>query len=401
MYGWAGPGRLGPSEVSVNPVGPKPGSVVRTLSRRELLGVPWREAFQSLPAPALVLGADGALIACNPAARTVLGSGARIGTPCCELLGCRPPGNGPGAGCVSELVRRGDTALAERQILLQDGAAAWLSAARAGTQGEVVVMLSRLAGPGGLPSDVPRLRVRALGHTRLETDEAPLVGEWLSHRPGQLLKYLVCERGRVVTLEELIEVFWPSGGRAAATSVRQAIHTLRDRLEPDRPKGKPSGYVVARTRGYELTPGRVWIDADDFEAHARAGLAALHHGAAERADASLSAAAGAYAGDFLADEPYAEWVLVERERLRDLAAQVLRGLAGLKLEAGEDEIAGGLLQRLAELEPLDMQAQRDLIALMVRRGRHSEALRRYELVRRRYMRAFGSEPDFTLAELTT
>ena len=29
---------------------------------------------------------------------------------------------------------------------------------------------------------------------------------------------------------------------------------------------------------------------------------------------------------------------------------------------------------------------------MLRRGRHSEALRRYELVRRRYKRTFGAEP---------
>ncbi len=79
---------------------------------------------------------------------------------------------------------------------------------------------------------------------------------------------------------------------------------------------------------------------------------------------------------------------------------MLRGLAGLKLAQGDEESAGEHLQRLAELEPLDMQAQRDLIALMLRRGRHSEALRRYELVRRRYKRTFGSEPDFTLSELT-
>jgi DNA-binding SARP family transcriptional activator len=364
--------------------------------------VPWRDAFEGLPAAALVLGRDGALIAVNPAARVVLGPLARLGAHCCDFLGCRPPGDGLGAGCVSELVRRGDRALAERQIQLHDGASAWLSAATAGVNGDVVVMLNRLAGPAGLAREElpPRLRVRALGRTRLETDEAPLGGDWVGHRPGQLLKYLVCERGRVITLEELLEVFWPNAGRAGAASVRQAIHTLRDRLEPDRPRGKPSGYVIARTGGYELTPGRVWIDADDFEAHARAGLDALHCGANERAETSLAAAAAAYQGDFLADEPYAEWALAERERLRDLAAQVLRGLAELKLETGDEESAGEHLQRLAELEPLDLQAQRDLIALMLRRGRHSEALRRYDLVRRRYKRTFGSEPGFTLAELT-
>jgi DNA-binding SARP family transcriptional activator len=376
--------------------------LVRRLPGREPVVVPWRAAFESMPVPALVLGADGALIACNPAARVVLGPLLRIGMQCCGFLGCRPPGESLGAGCVSELARRGDRALAERQIVLHDGAVAWLSAARAGAGGEVVVMLNRLAGPAGLAREElpPRLSVRALGRTRLETDAAPLAGEWLGHRPGQVLKYLVCERGRVVTLEELLEVFWPTAGRAGATSVRQAIHTLRDRLEPDRPKGKPSGYVIARTGGYELTPGRVWIDADDFEAHARAGLDALHRGDADRAEASLNAAAEAYEGDFLADEPYAEWALAERERLRDLAVQVLRELAGLKLAAGDEESAGDHLQRLAELEPLDLQAQRDLIALMLRRGRHSEALRRYELVRRRFKRTFGSEPGFTLSELT-
>ena len=36
---------------------------------------------------------------------------------------------------------------------------------------------------------------------------------------------------------------------------------------------------------------------------------------------------------------------------------------------------------------------------MLDRGRHSEALRRYELVRRRYRRAFGEEPGFSLADV--
>ena len=304
-------GRQGRAEEAREGAVPQSEMVVCGLPARESAPVPWQAAFESLPAPALLLGDDGALIACNAAARVVLGPLARIGTRCCDFLDCHPPGDELGAGCVSELARAGDSAVAERQIQLHDGAAAWLSAAPAGEGEEVVVMLNRLAGPAGLAREElpPLMRVRTFGRTRVETDAAPLAGEWLGHRPGQLLKYLVCERGRVVTHEELIEVCWPNAGRAGATSVRQAIHTLRDRLEPGRPKGKPSGYVVARTGGYELTPGRVWIDADDFEAQARAGLAALQRGAVERADASLAAAAAAYAGDFLADEPYAEWAL--------------------------------------------------------------------------------------------
>jgi DNA-binding SARP family transcriptional activator len=381
---------------------PQTDYVVQGLPSAAAAGVPWRDLFYALPAAAIVFDVSGALVAYNPAARVVLGREGRVGARCCDLLGCRPPGDGLADGCVSKLARAGDQGLAERQVQLHDGASAWVSAAPAGAGGDVIVMLHRMAGPPALERDElpPRLRVRALGRTRIESDDEMLAGEWLSHRPGQLLKYLICERGRVVTLEELLEVFWPTAGRAGASSVRQAIHTLRDRLEPARPKGKPSGYVVARTGGYELTPGRVWIDADDFEAHARAGLDALENGSPERAEAALSEAARAYEGDFLADEPYAEWALAERERLRDLAAQVLRALAGLKRAGGQYEAAAEHLHRLAELEPLDLEAQRELLALMLARGRHSEAMRRYELVRRRYKRAFDAEPGFTLADLT-
>ena len=355
--------------------------------------VAWEAAFDVLPEAAVVLDGSGALLAANAAARVLFGRRAVAGTRCCALLGCRD------GACVTTLAQGGERT--QHQVPLDDGAAAWASAA--GTPaGQVVVTLHRLAGPAGLPREdlPPRLVIRALGRTSVESGGDGAAEEWLAHRPGQLLKYLVCERGRVVPLEELLEVFWPHAGRAGASNVRQAIHTLRDRLEPDRPRGRASGYVVARAGGYELAPNRVTIDADDFEARARAGLEALHRGAAERAIAELSTAARAYGGNFLADEPYAEWALAERERLRDLAAQVLRGLASLERTAGDEDAAAEYLQRLVELEPLDLEGQRELLELMLRRGRHSEALRRYDLVRRRYKRTFGTEPPFDLADLT-
>jgi DNA-binding SARP family transcriptional activator len=356
-----------------------------------LPAVAWQEAFEVLPEAALVLAADGRLLAANAAARALLGRRAQAGARCCDLLGCRP------GACLAALAGAGEST--EHQVALADGAAAWATAATGGG-GQVVVTLHRLAGPAGLPREdlPPRLVVHALGRTRIEGAEERGSDEWLGHRPGQVLKYLVCERGRVVPPEELLEVFWPHAGRAAASSVRQAIHTLRDRLEPGRPKHRASGYVLARPGGYELAPGRVAIDADDFEAHARAGLAALARGE-ERAHSELAAAAAAYGGSFLADEPYAEWALAERARLQDVAAQVLRGLVQLTAEAGDADAATEHLQRLVELEPLDLEAQRHLLEMMISRGRHSEAARRYELVRRTYRRTFGTDPALTLEGL--
>jgi DNA-binding SARP family transcriptional activator len=246
----------------------------------------------------------------------------------------------------------------------------------------------------------PRLRVFTLGRTRVESGEGPLAGDWLGHRPGQLLKYLVCHRHRVVPAEELIEVFWPQAGMRGTTSVRQAVHTLRDRLEPERERHGSSSFIAGRPGGYEVEGPSVWIDADDFEESVRTGLRAAATGDAETAEPALTRAAALYRGDFLSDEPYAEWAFAERDRLRDLAAQSLRSLSDIRQRAGDLEAATEQLHRLAELEPFDMDVQRDLLALLLRRGRHAEAQRRHEIVRRRYRRTFGEDPPFDLAELT-
>ena len=238
-----------------------------------------------------------------------------------------------------------------------------------------------------------------LGTTRLELGDHSLSGEWLDHRPGQVLKYLVTARGRTVSLDELLDVFWPRPGRSGATNVRQAVHALRDRLEPDRPRRAPSRFVVGRRGGYELAADAVWVDADAFAAAAEAGLAALAAGDAETAEPALAEAARLFEGEYLADEPDADWALAERARLRALAVRVLRALGRLRVRRSDLEAASEALQRLAELEPLDLDAQRALLTLLVHRGRRSEAARRYELVRRRYRRAFGEEPGFGLAEL--
>jgi DNA-binding SARP family transcriptional activator len=78
---------------------------------------------------------------------------------------------------------------------------------------------------------------------------------------------------------------------------------------------------------------------------------------------------------------------------------VLRSLAGMSLRAGELDAASEHLSRLADLEPLDLDAQRQMLTLLLRRGRRSEAARRYEVVCRRFRRAFGEEPSFELSAL--
>jgi DNA-binding SARP family transcriptional activator len=106
-----------------------------------------------------------------------------------------------------------------------------------------------------------------------------------------------------------------------------------------------------------------------------------------------------YQGDFVADEPYAEWAIAERDRLRRVAARALRALSRLDLDSGDVDAAVVSLERLTDLEPYDVDIHRELIGLVIRLGRRTEAVRRYEALRRRMLATFGEDLDFTLGDV--
>lgn len=367
--------------------------------------VPYRAVFELMPSGVLVTDAHGRVSGANACARNLLGDAlARDHLRCCDLLGCRRAGTPLADHCVTELALGRSEALPEIRVEVpsRDGAVSsvWVTA-KSLTDGEAGVILQLRPGVVG---DRRRrtephwmmgrqLRIYTLGRTRLESGEGPLAGEWLSHRPGEVLKYLICERSRMVSIEELLETLWPSG-RAAPTNVRQAVHTLRDRLEPQRAKHGRSAFVSVRRGGYELETGNIWFDADDFETSARSGLATLQAHDAETAEPALTRASALYKGDFLADEPYAEWAFAERDRLHELACRVMRALAESRRAAGDPSAAVQALTRLADLEPFDGEGQRALLGLLISLDRRSEAVRRYRQLRGQWLAAFGEPPDF-------
>src|SRR5207244_12172812 len=128
---------------------------------------------------------------------------------------------------------------------------------------------------------------------------------------------------------------------------------------------------------------RVGVDADDFEREAKAGLIAVAAHERSVATEHLHRALDLYSGDFLIDERFEDFATAERERLRELVMKVLRILA--RVSDNSDEVAG-YLERLAEMEPLDVDIHRDLIALWLGLGRRGRALRHYRALQLRLMR---------------
>lgn len=370
-----------------------------------------REAFQHFPYGIVVVDRDRKIVSSNlQAGRLIQSRGLADGNhTCCELLGCRTPDTVLAESCLTELAIAQGEPLREIRLDLDtsDGVAAlWVAAALLKDDGTHVVLQLR----PGLAKDRrrrtdphwmsgPRLRIRALGGTIVESAEGPIGGAWLDQRTGQLLKYLVAQRHRSVHVEEIGESVWQDADFAIAASVRYYIHALRGKLEPGRAKRAQSAFIVARAGGYRLNLDRVGVDVDEFEAHVSAGLAAVETDP-QSAETELEKGLALYRGDFLADLPYAEWAILERQRLHDLACMGLRHLADTRLSLHMVEGAAGSLERLATMQPYDEGVHRQLMELDILRGRRSDAVRRYNALRTRMRRTFGHDPDFTPADLT-
>jgi DNA-binding SARP family transcriptional activator len=151
--------------------------------------------------------------------------------------------------------------------------------------------------------------------------------------------------------------------------------------------------------GYAINRRHVRIDADVFTEAARNGLSAAERGEHDLAAPLLEVAISLYRGDLLEDEPYAEWAMAERDRLRAMATDVLRTLSQINLGRGDYATAAQYLERLTEFDPFDTDVHRELLRVLLASGRRSEAMRRYSTFRARLSKEFRTEPGFVLADL--
>ncbi len=370
------------------------------------------ELVEHHPAAIVVQDAEGRVVAANRAAAALLGeavsldAGAPVG---CAILGCRTPGTRLDGVCVHELALSHEGPLPPLRVDLPAGAE--LDVASATVQalppsGRLVVTeLRREVGhlarehPGSPSwSSAPQLRLFVLGRTCVTNGDEVLDGRWINNRPGQILKLLVAERHRNVFSDEIISLLWPPSSSPDTRGVRYFVHELREQLEPGGAVRPPSSFVVATRGGYALDRDNVWIDADAFEQLVTEGCAVAGQDDA-CAMSLIRQGVAMYRGDLLADEPYAEWALHERDRLRDLVAGALRTLAEIETRGDDLAAATATLSRLAELEPFDIDVHRELFCLLLRRGRRSETMRRYETLRRRMLSTFDEPLDFSLSQL--
>ena len=125
---------------------------------------------------------------------------------------------------------------------------------------------------------------------------------------------------------------------------------------------------------------------------------------AEGTPQALEQAADLYRGDlllgFTLNEPFfEEWLVAERERLREKALEALAKLLAHQSKAAGTERAIRTAVRLLGLDPLQEAAHRTLMRLYARQARRGAALKQYQVCVGVLRRELGTEPEAETRQL--
>ena len=225
------------------------------------------------------------------------------------------------------------------------------------------------------------LQIRLLGEFNLtwhtSETEAP-VATLNTPRLQSLLAYLVLHRDAPQSRRHLAFCLWPDlREERARANLRKLFYQLQRALP------EPDHLLSADAQTLQWRPDAPFsLDVAEFERAANDPSSV----------ADLQRATDLYTGDLL-PSCYDDWIMPERERLRQMLLHVLERLIQLAEDDHNYRAAIGHAQRLLQLDPLREETHRRLISLHTCNDDRAAALRAYHACASILQRELGIEPS--------
>jgi DNA-binding SARP family transcriptional activator/tetratricopeptide (TPR) repeat protein len=210
-----------------------------------------------------------------------------------------------------------------------------------------------------------------------------------------LLAALLLNANRVVSLDEIAEVFW---GFAPPPSARVTTQNYVVRLRKALADTGGSR-ISTQVHGYLIHVGADELDVARFEALLGAARAAVRDSSWKRASAEASSGLSLWRGEPLADVDSETLAARDVPRLAELRLQALEIRIEADLHLGRHAEVIAELQRLIRDHPMRERLHGLLMLALYRDGRQAEALAAYQHVRRLLIHELGTEPGIVLQEL--
>src|SRR5437764_5943489 len=239
---------------------------------------------------------------------------------------------------------------------------------------------------------MPTLHIRLLGDFSLIYNDRQ-VTSLNTTRLQSLLAYLVLHRDVPPQRQHLAFLFWPDTTQSQArNNLRQLLHQLRQVLPA------VEHFLSADTHTLHWHPVTPFhLDVAEFEEALTLAEAARRRNDQHALQAALEQADSLYRGELLPG-CYDEWILPQRDRLRQRHLQVLEQLLRLFEVQGDNVTAIRYAQRLLALDPLSENLYRRLMRLFALNNDRASALHVYHTCVTTLQRELGVDPDTATRE---
>ncbi len=217
------------------------------------------------------------------------------------------------------------------------------------------------------------LNFYGLGSFYLEFKDTKVDGSsWVSKRALYLLMYLVLERKRKVSAEELVDVFWPeSDVEDGKNKLYNTIYLLRRSLNKD---GVPKDIVESVSGGYSICDDyKIWTDWEYFEEEVNKLLKGE-----ELSIKKLKELFEIYRGDFYSNLKYEDWTELHRENLREYFLNLIEILTNKLYKKQNYRDTVNYLHKGIEYDPYRENFYLLYIKALVKLGRIAEAINSYK-----------------------
>jgi len=200
---------------------------------------------------------------------------------------------------------------------------------------------------------------------------------WPTKKSKALFQILLIEPGKLIPADLLFEYLWPDlPPDKAQNNLWVTISQLRRVLQPDSPAHTRSDYILKKDEGYCFNPDSdFWLDSEEAARHITSARSATD---LSRRIAILESARSLFRGDFLEDEPYAEWTQTPRIQWQRRYRKILADLAEAYGHNGHLQQASELCREILLLESTNESACRLLMRCLVSLGEIPAAINIYE-----------------------
>jgi DNA-binding response OmpR family regulator len=244
------------------------------------------------------------------------------------------------------------------------------------------------------PEGTPELDIRLLGPLELRYRGADVPIR--AARVRRLLGLLLLQRGRVVSIDRLVDEVWDNDPPdSALAALRVHVSRLRKMLAA----AGLDNILVTRPTGYLIEVPEDCVDADRFERAVTSARSLVDAGEDRKAVEVFRTALQLWHGAALTGIATSTYVAGEAARLEEARLNALEDCIGAEIGSGHARDVLGELEALTVEHPLRERLWSLRMLALYRAGRQAEALDCYQTLRRQLDDELGLEPSPEIARL--